>query len=468
MRYILFLSLMFSSCNSFLNNPHRLSIGNDQDKLDHSKECPKDCKACNAAVEKAFKYIVGEQKESGEIKAKKLAHAIHTSLAGLAYICRGSTIEKGDYKENLKKCKEYLDKWKQNDKKYYAPWSVIYTLLFYTQLQIVSPSDEIKKRVEELAERLVKIQHPKGGWAHQFAPKEAAEYPYSFPSGTILGLWALYQAKQAGVKIEDKVFDIGLDHIKDSINKEGCIEHGDGAGEDSRNAAKTAAGLGIFQLVNREKDKEAIKKMEKYVEKHMPKYKGIHDDEHSQVEIMYPFAAITIEKMGKREWLKNLREFLVKEQDQEGAWRVPPLRRGGDWFEGKFMTSAGFAIFLLAQDSKLTFGKISSKDGKKDMDNHVNTLAQLLQLQSSLDLFKLDCGKFPEKLEYLSKTPSGLEKQWKGPYATGQYNKDQWGNEIIYKLTDKNFQLSSYGADGKEGGEGWNKDIIVPQPKNNK
>ncbi len=336
----------------------------EQDKIDHSKDCPKDCKPCQEAVEKGIKSIGRLQDISGEIKAEKHAHAIHTALAGLVFIASGSTLEKGEYNGHLKKCKEYLDKWKQDDKKSYGAWRLMYVLLFYTQFQAIHPDDSTKKRIDELAERLVKIQHPKGGWAHHYAPKEDAEYPYSFPSGTIIGLWALYQAKQAGAKIDDKAFDTALEHIKSSTNDEGCIEHGPGAGEDSRNAAKTASGLGIAQLINREKDTEWIKKMTKYVEKNMPEYKGIHKDEHSQVEVLYPFAAITIEKMGKREWLKNLRVSIVGMQDKDGLWRVPPFRRGGDWFEGKTMASAGILLFLISHDSKLLMSKANLTEDK--------------------------------------------------------------------------------------------------------
>jgi general secretion pathway protein G len=41
--------------------------------------------------------------------------------------------------------------------------------------------------------------------------------------------------------------------------------------------------------------------------------------------------------------------------------------------------------------------------------------------------------------------------------------KDAWGNEFVYAPKDKrNFDLTSFGADGQEGGTGEDKDITLP------
>jgi len=51
--------------------------------------------------------------------------------------------------------------------------------------------------------------------------------------------------------------------------------------------------------------------------------------------------------------------------------------------------------------------------------------------------------------------------KWNGPYAKDDDLKDAWGNDYRYTVpgTNKAFDLVSLGADGKEGGEGANKDI---------
>ena len=59
------------------------------------------------------------------------------------------------------------------------------------------------------------------------------------------------------------------------------------------------------------------------------------------------------------------------------------------------------------------------------------------------------------------RAPSGVAN-WNGPYwKNGAIPKDPWGNE--YKYTSPGakaaYDIVSYGADGKEGGDGPNKDV---------
>ena len=59
-----------------------------------------------------------------------------------------------------------------------------------------------------------------------------------------------------------------------------------------------------------------------------------------------------------------------------------------------------------------------------------------------------------------ARRPAGVEK-WGGPYIKEPDLKDAWGNEYRYTTpgTGKGFDLVSLGADGKDGGEGENRDI---------
>jgi general secretion pathway protein G len=63
-------------------------------------------------------------------------------------------------------------------------------------------------------------------------------------------------------------------------------------------------------------------------------------------------------------------------------------------------------------------------------------------------------------LQALVKQPAGVDK-WNGPYAKEETLKDAWGNDYKYTVPGqgKGFDLISLGADGKEGGEGENRDV---------
>ena len=90
------------------------------------------------------------------------------------------------------------------------------------------------------------------------------------------------------------------------------------------------------------------------------------------------------------------------------------------------------------------------------------------QISQTLDLYKLEVGRYPttqEGLQALITAPSGVSN-WNGPYWKKQsVPKDPWGNEYKYTSPGASapYDILSYGADGKEGGEGPNKDISSSQ-----
>jgi general secretion pathway protein G len=89
---------------------------------------------------------------------------------------------------------------------------------------------------------------------------------------------------------------------------------------------------------------------------------------------------------------------------------------------------------------------------------------EIEQIGQTLDLFRLEVGRYPttqEGLQALITAPSGVPN-WNGPYwKKSTLPKDPWTNEYKYASPGQHggYDLWSYGADGKEGGEGINKDI---------
>jgi general secretion pathway protein G len=89
---------------------------------------------------------------------------------------------------------------------------------------------------------------------------------------------------------------------------------------------------------------------------------------------------------------------------------------------------------------------------------------EIEQIGQTLDLFRLEVGRYPttqEGLQALITAPTGIPN-WNGPYwKKNTLPKDPWTNEYKYASPGQHgaYDLWSYGADGKEGGEGTNKDI---------
>jgi general secretion pathway protein G len=90
------------------------------------------------------------------------------------------------------------------------------------------------------------------------------------------------------------------------------------------------------------------------------------------------------------------------------------------------------------------------------------------QIAQTLDLYKLEVGRYPssqEGLQALISAPAGVAN-WNGPYwKKSTLPKDPWGNEYKYVAPGSKgpYDIVSLGADGKEGGEGTDKDISSAQ-----
>ncbi|MBI4007384.1 MAG: type II secretion system major pseudopilin GspG [Planctomycetes bacterium] len=103
--------------------------------------------------------------------------------------------------------------------------------------------------------------------------------------------------------------------------------------------------------------------------------------------------------------------------------------------------------------------------GKVGKSKQTIAKAQIESLCTAIDTYKLDTDKYPtqeEGLSSLTNNPANVEN-WHGPYlAKKNVPKDPWGNEYVYTYPGNNgeFDIISYGADGKEGGEGENADVV--------
>ena len=89
--------------------------------------------------------------------------------------------------------------------------------------------------------------------------------------------------------------------------------------------------------------------------------------------------------------------------------------------------------------------------------------AQIDALEKALDQYRLDTGHYPtgsQGLSVLVIKPDN-ESKWDGPYLKKAVPLDPWGNAYLYRQPGDHgeYDLLSYGKDGKPGGEGENADI---------
>ena len=90
--------------------------------------------------------------------------------------------------------------------------------------------------------------------------------------------------------------------------------------------------------------------------------------------------------------------------------------------------------------------------------------AQIDALDKALEQYRIDVGHLPtsaQGLVALITQPQG-EQNWAGPYLKKELPLDPWGNPYNYVepgTHNNDFDLFSFGKDGREGGTGENADL---------
>jgi general secretion pathway protein G len=103
------------------------------------------------------------------------------------------------------------------------------------------------------------------------------------------------------------------------------------------------------------------------------------------------------------------------------------------------------------------FGKVGKSKQKA-------AKAQISLFETALDTYRLDVGKYPigeQGLQALRTKPDEVER-WDGPYLPKAIPLDPWGHPYVYRCPGEHgdYDIISYGADGRPGGEGEDADIV--------
>ncbi|WP_100655920.1 type II secretion system major pseudopilin GspG [Alteromonas flava] len=91
--------------------------------------------------------------------------------------------------------------------------------------------------------------------------------------------------------------------------------------------------------------------------------------------------------------------------------------------------------------------------------------AQVTMLKGALQTMRLDINRFPtteEGLALLINNSNPADPNWDGPYLDDEVPLDPWDRPYQYssqKTRNQPFELYSYGADGKLGGEDYDADV---------
>ncbi|TEU25073.1 type II secretion system protein GspG [Alkanindiges illinoisensis] len=119
-------------------------------------------------------------------------------------------------------------------------------------------------------------------------------------------------------------------------------------------------------------------------------------------------------------------------------------------------------VVILGILAALIVPNVMGRGEKAKVDTTKITLANVA---SALDQYKLDNQKYPttqQGLDALINQPAGAKSWMAGGYLKGGMPKDSWDNDLQYVSpgsSGRPYDLYSFGADGKEGGEGNDADL---------
>lgn len=115
------------------------------------------------------------------------------------------------------------------------------------------------------------------------------------------------------------------------------------------------------------------------------------------------------------------------------------------------------AITLIAIVGTLAFTNLTGylNEGKiKTAKTKIN------EIESVLVDYQRQCGKFPPTLDALMNKQDDCPDYPEGGFVKkADFKMDPWNREFSYTSDGNDYEIKSLGADGKEGGDGVNKDI---------
>jgi general secretion pathway protein G len=121
------------------------------------------------------------------------------------------------------------------------------------------------------------------------------------------------------------------------------------------------------------------------------------------------------------------------------------------------------ALTLLALAGTFVVSKVFDQfeEGRRS-----SAIIQIQNFKGPLNNFRRHCGYFPtseQGLDALINKPTGgkeCKRYQPGGYVDGgKVPADPWEFDFDYQSDGKKYTIISYGADGEEGGEGWDADI---------
>ncbi len=212
--------------------------------------------AAENAIERGLNWLARSQNADGSFGGDRQlsGNVAVCALAGLAFLCEGSTPDRGPYATEITRCTDFILRHQSDSGLINNPdfssngpmYGHGFAMLLLAEVQGMSPRYQLRSNLERAVALLVDTQNDEGGWRYQPVKSEADV------SVTVCQMMALRAAKNAGIYVPAETVDRCLDYVKRAQNPDGGFSYrlqGARESEFPRSAAAVVAlqSAGIYE-----------------------------------------------------------------------------------------------------------------------------------------------------------------------------------------------------------------------------
>ncbi|MCH2104701.1 MAG: terpene cyclase/mutase family protein [Planctomycetes bacterium] len=189
------------------------------------------------AVERGLAYLAEQQQPDGSWRAMvgyKLnedyrytaadrGHIGVTALAGMAFLAGGHLPGRGEYGPEIERALDYVLSRVRDDGYITASGSRMYShafaTLFLAEIYGMTHRDDVRRKLQEAVDFIVKSQNAQGGWRYE---------PYALESDmsiVVCQVLALRAARNIGIRVPRSTVDRAAKYVVDSAVTEQTVRH---------------------------------------------------------------------------------------------------------------------------------------------------------------------------------------------------------------------------------------------------
>jgi len=273
------------------------------------------------AIDRGLAFLAGKQQRDGAFGATGYARNVAVcALGGMGFMSAGSTPGRGPHGAEVNLCVDFVLEHTQDSGFITVEGSAShgpmyghgFATLFLAEAYGMTMRPEIREKLGNAVDLIVKTQNDEGGWRYQPQRRDADI------SVTICQVMALRAARNAGLYVPHETIDRCIDYVKRSQNPDGGFMYMLQGGQSA--FPRSAAGIVALYSAGIYEGKEIERGLE-YLLQFIPRGNAFNRESHFFYGHYYAVQAMW-HAGGKywAQWYPAIRDALIARQREDGSW----------------------------------------------------------------------------------------------------------------------------------------------------